>query len=226
MFDEILVNSGPLFTPAKLTDLVNGPAWDCDEAAQRAKLAVQETMDKHADLLKGDILEPQTKFFIVNPVLHQLGYVYSIDEAVPIGHDTRAQVHYTLFPDMDHFTEVEPLRGSPAFFRNAATLAQAAEWGESLDLSEDAEAAAQQPAVLIDLFLRKSGINYGIVTNGGKWRLVHRATSDKFNVFVEIDLTKVLAGNLDDFKAFFVLFGSAALAVNNDGLCLLDNLLE
>ncbi len=225
MFDEILVNNGPLLSPERLADLPSSPEWDCDEEVEAARQGIAEMLEKHGELLHGNPTEPQTKFFAVNQVLHSLGYVYSIDETVTIQHEARARVDYTLFPNADRFVEVEAMRGGPAFFRTAVGLAQATVWGEPLDVNEDPEVAAQQPVVIIDLLLRSSGVNFGIITNGKKWRLIHRGSSDTFNTYVEADIEDLMAGPPEHLKAFWILFSGRAMATTDDGLCFLDRLL-
>ncbi|MCA9563226.1 MAG: hypothetical protein KC561_07045 [Myxococcales bacterium] len=224
MFDEILVNSGPLLSASKLADIKTLPEWDCGDEAEIARMAVVDAFEKNAELFHQDATEPQTKYFIVNPALHALGYIFSIDEMVPIQGDAKASVDYTLFGAPEDFTEVEPFRSSPAFFRPAIALAQSANWGESLDVSDDPEVAAQQPQVVIDVLLRFSGVHFGIVTNGRKWRLVHRATSEKYTTFAEVDLTR-LSQDLESFKLFYVLFGSKSLATNDEGQSFVHSLL-
>lgn len=226
MFEDVLTNSGPFFSAAHLAKVQDSPKWACDEAAEVARTLIREAFEKHDELLHENCTEPQTKFFAVNPVLHALGYVYSIDEMVTIQHDAQARVDYSLFPDSERFQEVEPLRGGPAFFRTALGLVQATVWGEPLDLSDDSEAAAQQPIVLIDLLLRSSGVNFGFVTNGQKWRLVHRGSSDRFDHYAELEVKRAIEGTLDEFKLFYLLFGRDSLRRDDDGLCFIDRLLE
>lgn len=226
MFEDILTNSGPFLAASTLDELTSSPKWSCDEEAGASRALLIETFEKHGELLHENCTEPQTKFFAVNPVLHALGYVYSIDEMVTIQHDAHARVDYTLFPDSTRFQEVEPLRGGPAFFRTAFALVQATVWGDPLDLSDDSEVAAQQPIVLIDLLMRSSGVNFGFITNGQQWRLVHRGTSDRFDHFIEIELKRIIEGTLDEYKLFYLLFGKDSFQRDDDGLCFIDRLLE
>jgi hypothetical protein len=223
---DFFVNSGPLFAGDKLADLSTSEQWDCDEAAQVALNQIRDALEKHSELLRSDATEPQTKFFIVNPTLHALGYVYSIGEEIPIHDAARVAVDYTLFPSSERFTEVEPVRGTTSFFRSAIGLCQATQWGDSLDVSNDKEIAAQQPMVLCDVFLGSSGVSFGLVSTGQVWRLLHRATSDTYNTFLEVNLERVVnEGTFDDFKTFFVLFGVEAMKRTDEGICFLDTLL-
>jgi hypothetical protein len=226
MNPDFFVNHGPLFAAEKLADLTTSEQWDCDAAAHIALAQVRDALEKHGELLKSDATEPQTKFFIVNPTLHALGYVYSIGEEIPIADTVRVAVDYTLFPSSERFTEVEPVRGTTSFFRSSIGLCQATHWGDSLNVSDDKEMAAQQPMVLMDVFLGSSGVSFGLVSTGQLWRLLHRATSDTYTNYLEMNLERLVTeGTFDDFKAFYVLFGVEAMKRTDEGICFLDTLL-
>jgi hypothetical protein len=225
MTEEFYANRGPLLSPAKLADLPTHEMWDCDEKAEAAQTAIREALEKHADLLRSDATEPQTKYFIVNPTLHALGYIYSIAEPVPIQNDATARVDYVLFASSDNYAEAEPMRGTTAFFRSSVGICQATSWNDTLDVSEDPEAAAQQPMVVIDLLLRYSGVQYGIVSNGRHWRLVHRSSSEHMTTFLEFDLEKLASAPLEQFKYFYLTFGRESLRPTVEGICFVNQLL-
>ncbi|MBN1945118.1 MAG: hypothetical protein JW797_05545 [Bradymonadales bacterium] len=226
MFEEVFINRGPLFSKDRLAAIVSQPVWDCDEHALRLRRAVEETLQKYAEALDQDATEPLTKYYVVNNLLHELGFVYSIGEPVPIQTEARPRVDYALFAEPEHFTEVEPMRGAANFFRHAAGLCQATVWRESLDVAEDPEVAAQQPMVLMDLFLRSTGVDYGLVTNGLDWRLLHRGSSDTLSTYLEVNLEKLLDQSIDHFKLFYVLFNPKAMVRGDEGVSFLDQLME
>jgi len=225
MNPEFFVKGGTLFSDERLNKIPTLPVWDCEPKAELARNTILDALEKNGDLLKADATEPQTQFFIVNPVLHALGYVYSVSEALTLAGDTSVRADYTLFTSAEDFAEVEPVRGTVSFFRKAIALCQATAWSESLDISDEPEEAAQQPMVLMDLFLRTSGVDFGFVTNGNKWRIVHRATSEGLKTFIEVDLLTVMKSKIDDFKWFYLLFGKDSLAINDQGTCLLNSFL-
>jgi len=215
-------NNGPLLSPEKVADLPTSPQWACDEVALKCQTAIKDALEKHGELLHTDATEPQTKYFIVNPVLSSLGYVFSVSESISISGDAKARVDYTLFSDSEAFDEAVSFRGGQAFFRSAIALCQATVWNESLDLSEDAELAAHQPTVVVDVLLRSTGVDYGIVTNGKKWRLVNRATSDTYSTYVEFDIEELAQADIESFKHFYLLFGKSSLVRDNEGQAFLD----
>lgn len=227
MSHDVFVNSGPLLVADKIADIKSLPQWDCDEAATTARQLMRDALEKHAELLETDATEPQTKFFIVNPVLSALGYVFSIGESINVAGDARARIDYTLFSTPEEFEQALSFRGGQAFFRNAVALCQATVWKDSLELAEDANVAAQQPVVVIDLLLRSTGVVWGIVTNGLQWRLINRGSSDRFDTYVEFDLNDVLGNDqFDNFKLFYLLFGRNGLMRNDEGVTFVDRFIE
>ena len=218
--------AGAFISPEKLEEIKSTPEWNSDENFQTALDHIREVNEKYKDLLNEDSTEPQTKYYAVNPVLHALGYVFSIGEGVTIQGDTKAVADYTLFQNASKFEEVSSMRSGQGFFREATGLVQAATWNDPLDVVEDPEAAAQQPMVLLDIMLRASGVDYGIVTNGVKWRLIHRGSSEKYDTYIEMDLLESLSGELEDFKLFYLFFGSPSFVLREDGSTFIDSLID
>lgn len=218
--------SGSFISPEKLEEIKSTPEWNSDEAFQAALDQIREVNEKYREMLNEDSTEPQTKYFAVNPVLHALGYVFSIGEDVTIQGETKAVADYTLFQSASKFEEVSSMRGGQGFFREAIGLVQAATWNDPLDVVEDPEAAAQQPMVLLDILLRSSGVDYGIVTNGVKWRLIHRGSSEKYDTYIEMNLLDTLKGELEDFKLFYLFFGLPSFVRREDGSTFIDNMIN
>lgn len=226
MTEEILTNKGPLFSRERLQAIKSLSQWQCDGDVERFRLLMEDTLEKHKAELDEDGTEPQVKYYLINTMLHGLGFIYSIGEPVPIQAEAKPKVDYTLFSEPEAFTDAEPMRGATHFFRHAIGLCQAAAWDEPLEVSDDPETAAQQPMVLMDIFLRSTGVNYGIVTNGVVWRLLHRGSSETFASYLEIDLNRLADRPTEDFKWFYLLFNPRSLVRSDEGTCFLDQLLE
>jgi len=207
---------------AKLTEL---PEWDCQPQAVQLKQALRDLFERNEELLHNNPAEPQTKYYIISAVLHSLGFIYSINETVPIQDDTEVHVDFALFSTAEEFGEVEPTRGSATFFRPAPALCQATNWGEDLDLSDDPEISAQQPVLLMDLFLRTTGVDYGIATNGQHWRLMSRTSPDPISRYVETDLLKLLDGPIEAFQYLYLLFSRDSMTLDDEGNCFLNTLM-
>ena len=165
----IFLNSGPLFNAERLDTLEGTPEWtELEETVQVAYQMIREAFEKHATLLAGRPSVDETRYFMVTPTLHALGYMASVDERVEVsGAGSQARIDYALFPDPEDFTESEPSRGSAGFFRPAVGLVECVKWGQDLDAPlEDDDENGIAPDEKLDLLLRTTGCEYGILTNG------------------------------------------------------------
>ncbi len=61
--------------------------------------------------------------------------------------------------------------------------------------------------------LRSTALNWGIITNGKSWRLCYAVAAAPYEVFLEIDLDKLLEQNdLSEFLLFYLFFGQQAFS--------------
>lgn len=224
MFADYFTNQ-QLLSSDRLAALTELPEWDCQQQAELLQQALKDLFEKNEELLHSNPAEPQTKYYIISSVLHALGFIYSINETVPIQDDTEVHVDFALFSTAAEFGEVEPTRGSATFFRPAPALCQVTNWGEDLDLSEDPEIAAQQPVLLMDLFLRTTGVDFGIATNGQHWRLMSRMSPDPIARYVEADLLKLLDAPIEAFQYLYLLLGKESMILDDEGNCFLNSLM-
>jgi hypothetical protein len=59
--------------------------------------------------------------------------------------------------------------------------------------------------------LRGAALHWGIITNGRRWRLCHAVAAAPYEVFLEIDLDRLLQKNdLSEFLLFYLFFGQQA----------------
>jgi hypothetical protein len=59
--------------------------------------------------------------------------------------------------------------------------------------------------------LRSSALHWGIITNGRHWRLCHAVAAAPYEVFLEIDLDRLLQKNdLSEFLLFYLFFSQQA----------------
>ena len=245
----IFLNSGPLFNGERLESLEELPEWtECEGEAREAYHRIRETFEKHATLLAGNPSPIETRYYMVGPVLHALGFMHSVFERVELVDGRTARVDHVCFQNSADFVEAEPSRGSIAYFRPALCIVRAVEWGSDFTgttytppkpppPSEDGEEPVPAPpmpkpleigippAVELDLLLRTTGKDYGILTNGCDWRLYHRSSSSLLNAFFQADMIAALKSDFEDFKRFYLLFRRAAFHKPDGISCFLDNFL-
>lgn len=234
----IFLNSGPLFSGDRLMTLEDMPEWESQhEAAAAAFERIKESFEKHSTLLAGNPSVDETRFYMINPALHALNFTHSVQELVSLGNEQATRVDYVCFSGANDFYEAEPARGGVAFFRPALALVKAAAWGAGFDgqpaaAAEPVEGEEEDmmsemlPAQELDLLLRTTGVDYGVLTNGCDWRLYHRATSSLVTTFFQADMIAAMKTDFDDFKRFFLLFNRDALVRDDTGTSFVDRMLQ
>jgi hypothetical protein len=225
----IFINSGPLFSADRLESLEETPEWnEVEEGARLAYERVRESFEKHATLLAGNPSADETRYFMVNPTLHALGYMHSFGESAELGGDRVVRVDYSLFASNEDFQAALAARGSIGFFHASIGIVRAAEWGRDLSqlVAADGEEARMTPAQELDVLIRATGKDYGILSNGCDWRLYHRATSNLLNTFFQADMIAAMKSDFEDFKRFYMLFRKDAFLKDDSGESFLDRLLQ
>ncbi|TVQ96691.1 MAG: hypothetical protein EA398_15635 [Deltaproteobacteria bacterium] len=227
----IFLNSGPLLSGEKLETLEETPEWSNDEVIGAAFERVRETFEKHATLLAGNPTAMETRFFMLNPTLHALGYTYSVHEPIDIGGDKTARVDYVTFPNATTFYDALPLRRTPGFFHQSISVIRAMEWGHTFEAPELAEdeiddGSNVSPVDELNFLLRTTGTEYGILSNGCDWRLYHRATAPLLDTFFQADMIAAMKSEYEDFKRFFLVFNKQSFLKDDSGTSFIDRLLQ
>ena len=242
----IFLNSGPLFSGERLETMEDLAEWkSVDAEAQQAFERIRETYEKHSTLLAGGPSAIETRYFLVGPVLHALGFTHTVFEPVELSDGRVARVDHVCFANGAEFGEAETSRGSISFFRNALCIGRAVEWGTDFTTTSVAPVrqapvedepvpappmpqpleAGIAPTVELDILLRATGKDFGILTNGSEWRIYHRSSSGQRETFFQADMVGAMKSDFEDFKRFYLLFRKEAF-VKTDGVsCFLDGLL-
>ncbi len=170
--------------------------------------------------------EAQTEADLIRPILRALGHDFRVQASL----DTPGGVKvpdYVLYRDRaaleaggnEVLTE-ESLAG------RAFAVGESKHWDRPLDVSLKRKGDAftnQNPGFQISFYMRHAGLEWGILTNGRLWRLYHRDSAHRLNVFYEADLTRALDSD-EDFLYLYAFFRRAAFdeagttAVTNAGV--------
>ena len=160
--------------------------------------------------------EAQTEADWIRPVLEALGHRYNVQVGMqtPLG----AKVpDYVFYPD--EATRQAAKRGvlTEADFQGALAVGDAKAWDRPLDRAAPKAVSTlhENPSLQIDTYIRHSGLPWGILTNGRLWRLYHKDTSKKLDVFYEVDLPALIEqGDVEAFKYFWLFFRREAFEVS------------
>ena len=187
------------------------------EADAEAAQALEALQQLHADkrpLLRPALSESALEDEWIRPILDLLDHTYHVGASLPSPEGTRTP-DYALFPDEAIRCTALPHLGTAEFYGTALAVADAKRWDRSLDrrLTEGAGDAFSNanPSYQIDYYLRITGRDWGLLTNGRLWRLYHRDSSFRLDSYYEVDLVNLLQqGQIERFKYFYLFFRRAA----------------
>lgn len=156
--------------------------------------------------------EAQTEHDLVRPVLQALGHTFEIQAALRTPKGTKK-------PDYLFYTSAAARDANKnrvltdADLKAAFAVGDAKYWERKLDVSSASETdeISRVPADQIAFYMRHSGVSWGILTNGRRWRLYHKDTVEKQDRFYEVDLKQLAdANDADAFLYFYAFFRRAA----------------
>jgi hypothetical protein len=149
--------------------------------------------------------EAQTEERIVKPILECLGWhgCYWVQERLEI--KGRANVpDYLFFGTPDHFAKADHKQNAAQRYPLAIAVGDAKAWTVDLDRRGSGAGAEETPSGQILRYLSRAEIQsdrkvqWGILTNGRRWRLYYQDAKSRLEEFFEIDLGWALAGRAWD----------------------------
>jgi len=166
--------------------------------------------------------EAQTEQELVRPVLAALGHTFEVQPALRTPDGTK-KPDYVLYRDRAAVDAAKnAVLDDTVAARGALAVADAKYWDRPLDVALTGKGGDpftnKNPSYQISFYMLYSGLTWGILTNGRRWRLYHAATAHKFDRFYEVDL-KALAegGDVERFLYFYAPFRRAALDAAGSG---------
>lgn len=178
------VNPHRLFSKHFLERLAAEPeSWPEPPGLRAAVEIIQAILRR--DLFRLERLnEAQTEEAIIRPVLQALDHVWEVQGASQSG-----RPDYGFFHDERARAQAVESRETDGFFRTAFAVGEAKEWRRDLDRGSGRNNAAIQ----LYRYLNETSCQWGILTNGRKWRL-YRKGSEHADDYYEIDLVALVHG--------------------------------
>ena len=217
-----------LFSPHYLTHRLPNPksaAWPEAVEADAVFDFARERFAQEGAALKAGNEEDAEGHWIV-PLLDRLGFGRNARKAIP-GIPTHRLPDFLLYAS-------QPLAQaaflSKSFYPDCLGLLEAKRWGVNLSREGTKSKERSPQTQLRDYLSETPALFWGILTNGGQWRLVCKR--DRASAFFEFDLERVLLAAQapetedqarQDFRLFYALFRRAAFERDADGVCLLDS---
>ncbi len=166
--------------------------------------------------------EAQTEDIWIKPLLEILGFSY-ISQVVTRGKGRAQQPDYALFSsDNDRDAAYRLQEDETAFYRRVIAIAEAKYWSRPLSkvsANDNRDIYKNEnPSFQIASYLKGTGVDWGILTNGREWRLYYRPASSTATEFYQVDVVELLeAGDLEQFKYFWLFFRQAAFVKDTQG---------
>ena len=160
--------------------------------------------------------EAQTENDLIRPVLLELGHTFEVQAPLrtPAGTKRPDYVFYTDAAARD--ARKGQVLTDALLNPGAFAVGDAKQWDRPLDSVLESRARDEltnHPMAQMAFYMRHSRVEWGILTNGRVWRLLHRDSVERLDRFYEVDLPLLVeTGNVAAFLAFYGFFGRAAFA--------------
>lgn len=152
--------------------------------------------------------EAQTERELVRPVLELLGHHFEVQPALQTAAGTK-RPDYVLYRDEEAVGAHKNVVLTEAALRHALAVADAKHWDRPLDQALRVGTdpfTNKNPGYQITFYMQQGGLPWGILTNGRHWRLYHRDTAHKLDVYYEADLPELLESDDPQRFQYFLRF--------------------
>ena len=206
---------GNLFTEYFLTDGIKETAeWrDLVSSSPRFYSFRDEVRRRYDAIVRSDSPnEAVTEQEIIRPVLEALGWADYLPQQGSSGNEDIPD--QLLFSDAESKERASAKGSARERYRDALVVEESKRLGRSLDARDPAEDdGSSTPHGQILRYLTTADIEsdgrirWGILTNGGVWRLYDHLSRPRSTAYFEVDLEEALEpGNEDALRAFYLLF--------------------
>lgn len=201
MKEKDFLKNNKLFSDYYLEKLLSkDPVWDIDVSENFRKITdIYERKKNVVAILKERPLEDQ----FIRPILRVLGHIWEVEPSLR----SLKKPDYSFYEIEEEKVAAEL---SEDYFGNAIAIGEVKRWGRPLDRKlkgEDDRFEVYTPSLQMEMYLWRTGVKWGILTDGRFWRIYERNTSSKLDIYYEVDLIKILENrDLESFKYFYLFF--------------------
>ena len=162
---------------------------EIEEEAKAAFKRIQKLYLENKDILKPDVSEDAIEKKFIEPILDIINphYVLRPTKRSP---KKRWVPDYGLYPTDAAKREAYKHIKSPEVFKDSIGILEAKRWERPLDrkLPDD----PNNPSLQVTDYLLRTGIQWGVLTNGRLWRIYEREQSKGLEKWYEVDLVRIL----------------------------------
>ncbi len=186
--------------------------WDCEDSARETMAELQALYD-----LEGELVESYGEDALIDnwidEVLDVLGFGTQEEVTLPDGGGFVDELLFESPTDRREAAKVYlDSEDTTDLFEHGVGLVEAKQWDAAFDVQFSEQRPYRNASHQTKHYLENtpSNIQWGVLTNGRKWRLY--GTNDyETQTYYEVDLPELLErGDLEAFKYFYVFFRPAA----------------
>jgi len=209
--------------------LPDHPAWERGLAEAEAFLAWLRRRYAREWKSLADYRERGLEGHWFRPILRRLGHVFAPEPPVPGAGIEARRPDYVLFPDQSSRREAEEASVRAAFAERALAVAEVKRWDTPLGKKPWAGGVGfedQNPSWQIAELRSTVGVDWGLLSNGRLWRLVHKDTADRLDTYYQVDIVTLMEhGNPNALLYFTLFFRQAAFLADDRGQVFLEEVL-
>jgi len=157
--------------------------------------------------------EAQTEDDWIKPVFLSLGHVFEVQAPLKTGEGAKRPDYFFYHDEAARVANKNKLLTDEILQQGAFAVGDAKSWDLPLDRTLTSSSKGRDPfsnknpSYQISFYMLHSGLPWGILTNGRQWRLYHKQTAHKLEVYYEIDLPVLLETNdVESFLYFYAFF--------------------
>ena len=173
--------------------------------------------------------EDQLEDHWFKPILTQLSHTFERQASVSGLEAGVKRPDYVFFPDQARRQAAVSAQRTEDYTADALAVGEVKRWDTALSKKRKGGGAsfeAQNPSWQIDYYVRATGLDWGILSNGRLWRLVHKDSSQRLSIYYEVDLVDLLSrGDAGAMRYFTLFFRQAAFRPDAQGRIFLDDAL-
>ncbi len=220
-----------LFSDHYLNNLLpQDPRWDAALPEVGVFLAWLQRLYTQEQKQLPKYNESQLEEHWFKPILSQLGHVFEGQAGVPGLNDGVKRPDYVFFPDDGARQAAVGAQRTEEYAADALAVGEVKRWDVPLSKKQKGGGAsfeAQNPSWQIDYYVRATGLEWGILSNGRLWRLVYKDTSQRLSIHYEVDLVDLLSrGDAGAVRYFTLFFRQAAFRPDAQGHVFLRDALD
>jgi len=219
-----------LFSDHVLDDVVpHLPAWEGSLAETEGFLSWLRRRYARESKSLADYRERGLEGHWFRPILRKLGHVFTPGSPVADTDNEAMQPDYVLFRDQASRRVADEASDPGTFAEGALAVGEVKRWDTPLGKKPWAGGAGfkdQNPSWQIAWLVSTAGVEWGLLSNGRLWRLVHVDTADRLDTYYQVDLVTMMdRGDPEVFLYFTLFFRQAAFLPDEGGQVFLEEVL-